>query len=148
VRGHEGGTDGPVGITPETYNGSERGAERFVSPQELVDGVHTFSAPGALQTNDHALIGPWKVAPQYVESAGPRASLVLRYDAGQVNLVMATANGGPIDVTLQVDDQSPKTVRVNAADLYNLVDAKVGTHTVRITPAAPGLKAYAFTFGG
>ena len=148
VRGHEGGTDGPVDITPETYNGSERGAERFVSPQELVDGTHTFSAPGALQTGDHALIGPWKVAPQYVESAGPGASLVLRYVAGQVNLVMATANGGPIDVTVQVDDQSPKTVRVHAADLYNLVDAKVGTHTVRITPAAPGLQAYAFTFGG
>jgi thiol-disulfide isomerase/thioredoxin len=149
VRGHEGGTDGPVDITPETYNGSERGAERFVSPQELTDGTQTFSAPPSLATSDHALVGPWKVTGQYVESAGAGASLLLRYDAGQVNLVMATANQQPIDVKVQVDDQAAKTVRVQASDLYNLVSApSVSTHTLRITPIAPGLQVYAFTFGG
>jgi thiol-disulfide isomerase/thioredoxin len=149
VRGHEGGTDGPIGLTPETYNGSERGAERFASPEPLTNGTRTYSAPAGLETSDHALSGPWKVSDQYVESAAPGATIVLHYEAGQVNLVMATADHRPIDVKVQVDDRPPTTVRVQDSDLYALVKGHgAANHTLHITAGAAGLQAYAFTFGG
>jgi thiol-disulfide isomerase/thioredoxin len=145
----EGGTDGPEGLTPETYNGSERGGDGYVSPQPLTDGTNTFTVPSQLNTNDHALSGSWKITPQYVESAGPGAAIVLRYNAGQVNLVMATSTGEPIAVKVQVDDQPATTVTVKASDLYALVDDQTdGTHTLHVTPQSAGLQAYAFTFGG
>jgi hypothetical protein len=89
------------------------------------------------------------VSEEYVQSAGPGASIVLRYLAGQVNLVMATADGQPVNVAVQVDDRPPTTVAVTASDLYPLVsDNSVGTHTLTLTPQGAGLQAYAFTFGG
>ncbi len=149
VHGHEGGTDGSGDITPETYNGSERGSAGFASPQPLTDGTQTFSAPATLEPNAHALSGPWTISGQYVQSAGPGSSILIEYQAGQVNLVMATAGSQPIAVKVQVDDRPPTTVRVQAADLYSLVsNGSTGVHTLRVTPAAAGLQAYAFTFGG
>jgi thiol-disulfide isomerase/thioredoxin len=145
----EGGTDGPSDITPETYNGSERGAAGFASPQSLVDGTQVFTAPAVLPTNSHAFTGAWTVTPEYVQSAVPGSSILLRYVAGQVNLVMATSHGQPIDVSVQVDNRPASVVRVHASDLYALVtDPTDGTHTLRLTAQAPGLRAYAFTFGG
>lgn len=144
----EGGAAGPNN-TPETYNGSLNGSERFASPQPLVDGTATFTAPATLSGGQHALDGAWKVQPEYVESAAAGSAIVLRYTAGQVNLVMSTATGAPIDVTVQVDDRSPVTVTVKDPDLYPLVDdASSGTHTLRLTATAPGVRAFAFTFGG
>jgi thiol-disulfide isomerase/thioredoxin len=145
----EGGTDGPDTLTPETYNGSERGEASFASPQTLTDGQATFTAPASLNTDEHALDGTWLVADEYVQSAAPGAAIVLRYNAGQVNLVLATADGSPIALSVQVDDRPATTVTVQASDLYSLVaDPSVGTHTLRLTAQAAGLQAYAFTFGG
>jgi len=145
----EGGTPGSVDQTQETYNGSERGTDTFVSPQPLVDGERTYTAPTSLQPGQHALAGRWRVTGQYVQSAAPGASLVLRYVAGQANLVMSTASGKPIDVQVQIDHRPPTTVRVTAADLYVLAaDHGQGAHTLRLTPTAPGVRAFAFTFGG
>ena len=149
VTSHEGGTDGSLDQTGETYNGSERGADGFASPQPLDDGTRTYTAPADLQSGQHALDGRWTISGQYVQSAAPGASLVLRYQAGQANLVMSTASGEPIDVRVQVDSKAPTTVHVDAADLFTLAtthDSK--PHTLRLTPASPGLRAFAFTFGG
>jgi thiol-disulfide isomerase/thioredoxin len=150
VVGHqEGGTDGPSTITPETYIGSARGAEGYASPQPLADGPATFTAPAALALNDHALQGPWVVSDEYVQSAAAGSTIVLHYVAGQVNLVLATAAGQPVDVSVQVDDRPATHVTVSDADLYSLVaDPSDGEHTLRVTAAGPGLQAYAFTFGG
>ena len=78
----------------------------------------------------------------------PGASLVLRYVAGQVNLVMSTASGQPIDVQVQVDQRQPTIVRVAAADLYVLAaDHGQGAHTLRLT-AGPRSARVQVTFGG
>jgi len=149
VGGSEGGTDGPGDITPETYNGSERGDQNFASPEPLTDGTGSFSAPSSLAVHQHALSGTWTVSAQYVQSADAGSAIVLRYFAGQVNLVMATADGNPVSASVQVDDRPPTTVQVTGSDLYPLVaDNSDGTHTLRITAQSPGLQAYAFTFGG
>jgi thiol-disulfide isomerase/thioredoxin len=141
-------TDNTPDMTPETYNGAERGAANYASPQPLVDGPNTFTAPGQLDTDQHALIGPWLISDEYVQSNGPGAAIQLRYYAGEVNLVLGTADGQPADVQVQVDSNPPTTVHVTTDDLYNLVKSPiVGTHTVTVTPSRPGVQAYAFTFG-
>ncbi|MCU1358866.1 MAG: Redoxin domain protein, partial [Ilumatobacteraceae bacterium] len=119
------------------------------SPERLADGQSTFTAPDDLASGRYALSGPWDIAAEYDQSVSNQSVLVLRYTAGQVNLVMATADGKPIDVTVQVDDRAPTTVTVTDSDLYSLVaDDNIGTHTLRLTPTAAGLRTYAFTFGG
>ncbi len=86
---------------------------------------------------------------EYVQSAAAGSTIVLHYVAGQVNLVLATATGQPVDVSVQVDDRPTTHVTVSDADLYSLVaDPSDGEHTLRVTAAGPGLQAYAFTFGG
>jgi hypothetical protein len=145
----EGGTDGSTDITPETYNGSERGGQGFVSPQPLTDGTATFTAPSQLELNDHALVGSWKITPQYVQSAAAGASIAIRYQAGTANLVMATSTGQPIKVDVQIDGKPAGTVTVKDSDLYTLIaDHSSGAHTMTLTPETVGLQAYAFTFGG
>ena len=149
VAGKEGGSDGSVAITQETYNGSERGRAKFASPQQLADGPGTFTTPVTLQEGEHALGGRWNVTGQYVESAEAGATITLQYLAGEVNLVLATASGDPIDVHVSVDGSAPTNLRVQAADLYNLVTSShEAHHKVTLTATAPGLRAFAFTFGG
>jgi thiol-disulfide isomerase/thioredoxin len=144
-----GGPDGSADITPETYNGAERGQAGFASPEPLDQGVDDFTAPGELARDQHALVGRWDVEGQYVQAAEPGAQLRLHYMAGAANLVMATADGRPVDVRVQVDDRPPTTVRVQAADLYTLVaDDHEGDHLLTLTATRPGLRAFAFTFGG
>jgi len=151
VKGSEGGSQTTQDITAETYLGGERGADGFVSPELLQAGEQTFKAPSPEKFEDgnHALEGRWSVSDEYVEAKAKGAVIDLRYTAGQVNLVMASADGKPLDVQVEVDGKVRKTVRVVASDLYSLVaDSKVGGHMLRLIAQRPGLQAFAFTFGG
>jgi len=143
-----GGPDGPPYITEETYNGAERGHAGFVSPEPLVPGDHTFTAPAKLDSGDHALEGAWHVAGEYVEARAVGAALDLRYVAGQVNLVLGTADGQPADVDVQIDGKPVRTISVTAPDLYELYRAPIAPHTLRLVARRPGVRAFAFTFGG
>jgi thiol-disulfide isomerase/thioredoxin len=128
-------------VTPETYLGSAR-------------------AVG----DEAAVEGEWQTTPEYVQSSAADAAIRLDYNASEVNLVMATADGAPIDVVVEldggpvparyrsdeviVDPQGRTIVRVQASDLYHLIkNDAVEQHTLRLTPLAPGLQAFAFTFG-
>jgi hypothetical protein len=145
----QGGSASDAVKTRETYVGGARGADGFASPEPLIAGRGTFTRPASLATNEHALDGDWIVAAEYAEAASRGAAIVLRYVAGQVNLVMSTATGEAIDVSVQIDDRPPTTVTVHDSDMYVLVtDPHVGPHLLRLTATAPGLRAYAFTFGG
>lgn len=135
-------------MTRETYLGSLRGGRGFASAQPLVDGTTDFTGPESLGTNEVALVGRWKVTPEYVEAVDEGASIEIRYHAGEVNLVME-APDGPIGATVAVDDRAARTVRVDAADMYRLVhDDEPGEHVLRLSAGRPGLRAFAFTFGG
>lgn len=144
-------------ITQETYLGTERGSTEA--------GQHTY-APGELRLHQPGLAGTWQGEPQRIRSVSPDASLSLRYQAREVNLVMATGlpGGAPVDVTIEldgkpvpeafrtadtrVDDRGATYVRVEASDLYRLaLGPRVEQHTLRLTPRTPGLEAFAFTFG-
>jgi thiol-disulfide isomerase/thioredoxin len=155
--------DSEVVITPETYlfilgGGDEK--TRFVpEPQALTRHraylVGQWSSTGVdLRTG-----GPGKVTAQ-----APGAQIVLSYVSREVNLVMASPNGGAIDVIvtldgqpvpeayrtsdIKVDPQGQTIITVTDSDLYRIVLAPlVEQHDLRLRIASAGLEAFAFTFG-
>jgi thiol-disulfide isomerase/thioredoxin len=154
----------PLHLTPETYLGAARGTT--ASPEGLVPGEQELTVPDPLPDDSFALSGTWRIGQDLVESAGGTGddTIVLSYQATEVNLVMSVAGDEPIDVVVELDgapvpdDARPKgmtmddegrtVVRVQAADLYRLVlGGPTGPHTLRLTPQADGLQAFAFTFG-
>ena len=146
-------------ITQETYLGLERGSAG------AQPGVVTYpAAPSTLTPGDARLEGAWNGGDQQVTSQAAGATIALGYRAREVNLVMATVSGVPIEVTVEVDGRpllpSERTaqtmvdadgstfVRVQASDLYRVVlGSSIGQHTVRLTARSAGLEAFAFTFG-
>ena len=146
-------------ITGETYLGTLRGVAG------AQDGKHDYpKIEGPLLAGAAGLEGPWDSGSEKVTSSALGASIVLGYQAREVNLVMATASGAPIRVLVEVDgkplppnERTPETmvdangntfVVVAASDLYRLVlGPAVEGHTLRLIAQAPGLEAFAFTFG-
>ncbi|HSO95448.1 MAG TPA: redoxin domain-containing protein [Acidimicrobiia bacterium] len=148
----------PQGVTQETYLGLDHGTAR------AQPGLVTYPDPGALRSGDARLVGPWLASGQRVQATAPGAAVVLSYRARDVNLVMAGATGQPVDVTVELDgkplpstDRTTQTmvdaqgttfVRVSGSDLYRLVlGPSIEDHTLRLTARAPGVQAFAFTFG-
>lgn len=146
-------------LTLETYLGTDRGATN-ASP-----GTSTYPEPDPVLVNGDARVaGTWTATPQYLRSGASGAAIFLQYRAREVNLVMATDGGKPIDVEVLVDGQplAPSyrtrqthvatdgrtSVRVAASDLYRIVlGPAIETHTLKLVASAPGLRAFAFTFG-
>jgi thiol-disulfide isomerase/thioredoxin len=148
-----------VTVTQETYLGLERGS----AGAQI--GVVTYpAAPTTLTPGDARLEGSWNGGDEQVTATAPGATIALGYNAGEVNLVMGTASGAPVDVTVEIDghplrpnERTKQTmvdadgstfVRVTASDLYRLVHSpSVQEHTIRLTARSAGLEAFAFTFG-
>ena len=155
-----GGPDGTTqAITSETYLGLAKGVA------DARPGTTTYPDVGPSLPNGTArLVGSWTATPEQVQAAAPGASILLGYQARSANLVLATATGAPLPVEVQLDghplppsDRTTETyvdphgntfITVTAPDLYKLVlSPGVAGHTLRLTAQAPGLQAYAFTFG-
>ncbi len=151
-------------LNPETYLGTFRnGEEPWVS---IRSGTHDYSASGtgSITAPRAALIGRWTAKPEYIESAHTAATILLGVHAKEVNLVMATATGKPIDAVVELDgrpipaadrgasvheDANGRTVvTILASDMYRIVrTAAVGDHVLSVAAPGTGLEAYAFTFG-
>jgi thiol-disulfide isomerase/thioredoxin len=165
---------------PETYLGL-----RYQNPSQPLIAIHTGThdylspQPGAIAppqlTPDGeivlvpgkktgALIGKWTADAEAVTADSTAATILLAVHAHEVNLVMATRAGKPIDAVIQLDgrpvpeaergssvhvDGSGRTVvTVSAPDMYSLVSSStVGDHLISVSATAPGLAAYDFTFG-
>jgi thiol-disulfide isomerase/thioredoxin len=147
-------------LTPETYLGTDRGATN------ALPGTRTYPEPDVnhLFNGDARVGGAWTATQQYLRSGATGSSIVLAYRAREVNLVMATDDGKPLDVAVFVDGEplapayrtsqtrvggdGRTTVRVAASDLYRLVlGPSIEAHTLRLVASGPGLRAFAFTFG-
>jgi thiol-disulfide isomerase/thioredoxin len=142
--------------TPETYLGAKR-SERML-PRAPRAGTHRYpGVPGRLPLSRLALSGTWNVTDD-AASAVRSAGLDLSFQARKVYLVLSSAGGRsqPVKVTLdgrpvrtreQGADGRGGTVRVSSQRLYELLDLpgverhRLGLHF------APGVSAYAFTFG-
>ncbi|WP_354700582.1 Protein DipZ [Paraconexibacter sp. AEG42_29] len=140
--------------TEETYLGTER-ARGFA--EEPVDGEHDYTAPATVPTDGFALGGRWK--------AGPESALALRdavvktrFNARKVYLVLASKgdaprkvqvllDGEPIAASLAGEDVKGGAATVTGQRLYRLVDVgSVSEHDLELR-LAPGVRAFAFTFG-
>jgi thiol-disulfide isomerase/thioredoxin len=145
-------------VTQETYLGTDHGTAG-VKP-----GLVSYPEPQGLRLGDARVVGSWLGSGQQVQAAAPGAAVVLSYRAREVNLVMASATGQPVDVTVEldgkplpasyrtsqtmVDGQGQTFVQVSGSDLYRLVlGPLIEQHTLRLTVRSAGVQVFAFTFG-
>ncbi|MDI3558992.1 cytochrome c biogenesis protein DipZ [Bradyrhizobium sp. Arg816] len=144
----------------ETYVGYSRG-ENFVSPGGVVkDEAHAYAA-GEPQLNDWSLTGNWTVGPERGQLNAPDGSIVYRFHARDLHLVLGPATeGASIRFRVTIDGKPPGAAHgmdtdadgngvVTTQRLYQLIrtpDA-VTDHTFEIRFLDAGLQAYAFTFG-
>jgi thiol-disulfide isomerase/thioredoxin len=159
VAGLEGGCQ-----TPETYLGQERGGIASSSPETLEVGVGTYTALDPQPLHSSALTGPWDVGEESVTSVVGSGSILMAYEADEVNLVMAPPDGGSVEVVVELDgepvpeaargadvterDDGATVVTVDSDDLYALIRTDAPQQgTLTLEPQGPGLSAFAFTFG-
>jgi hypothetical protein len=133
--------------TPETYLGSEQG-QSFASGDE------------PLRLNQLALSGDWTVERRASVLNAGDGRIVFRFHARDVHLVMRAQSDTPVPFRVLVDGEPPGEAHGLDVDeegngtlvqprLYQLVRERgaITDRTFEITFLAPGVEAYAFTFG-
>ena len=146
--------------SPETYIGYER-AENFISPGGLIENAAHVYAPEPPRLNEWALSGDWTVDKEHARLNATDGSIVYRFHARDLHLVLAPATDGkPVRFRVTLDGVAPGKDHgmdvdaggegvVTGERLYQLVRQKgdVGERTFEIKFLDPGVQAYAFTFG-
>ncbi|HEY3373668.1 MAG TPA: hypothetical protein VGK02_01200 [Candidatus Aquicultor sp.] len=148
--------------TPETYCGYSRGYTN--NPGDLramEDFTYEDPQPGRYDKPGIYLQGRWRADRQYLEHSGmnPEDYLVLPIEAVSVNLVMTSANGPlsfdvnfndePLNDANRGNDVSGSTATIVEPRMYNLFRAdEFVTGTLKLTNLPPGIRLYAFSFGG
>ena len=143
--------------TPETYIGLAR-QDRFASPQAGIPAaLPEYTFPAQLPLHNFAASGRWNFVSEYAETAEAGAKLELHFYAKDVYLVMTSDKAASVTVflvspnaTSHSDDVDSKgQVRVQASRLYHLVGLdSLAEGTVILQFDSPGVRVYAFTFGG
>src|SRR5215218_3419159 len=147
--------------TPETYLGHQQG-QNFASPGgAALDERHTYVVPEPLNLNEWALSGDWTIESRSAVLNGGEGSIAFRFHARDVHLVMAPGTrGDSVPFRVHLDGEAPGSAHgldvdergegtVSQQRLYQLVRHRdsFGDRTLEITFLAPGVEAYAFTFG-
>ena len=146
-----------IGVqTPETYLGAAR-AEGFIG-EAPEPGERDYSAPdGDLPPSGFALSGRWEIDDER-STAVRDAEIRARPIAREVYLVMSSENerprrvevlldGEPVPAEAEGDDVSNGAVTVSGERLYRLVSLPEASEMELTLRLAPGVSAYAFTFG-
>ena len=146
--------------SPETYVGYDRGSH-FVSPGGVAeDKSHTYAA-GEPQLNEWSLTGNWTVGPELAQLDEKDGSIVYRFHARDLHLVLGPATeGSDVRFRVTIDGKAPADAHgmdtdaegngvVTTQRLYQLVRAQgtIADHTFEIHFLDPGVQAFAFTFG-
>ena len=135
--------------SPETYLGSARGERR------------SRSGDAPLELNSWALTGSWSVGEEAAVLDSAPGSVAYRFQARDVNLVLAPATeGGPVRFSVRLDGEPPGDDHgldvddggdgaVSEPRMYQLVRrrTRVAEGDFEITFHDPGVRAYVFTFG-
>ena len=147
--------------SPETYLGYEQ-AQNFVSADRAeFDKPQNFGVPDRLDRNQWALSGNWTLGPGASVLNEADGRIAFRFHARDVHLVMGPPSRDksvPFRVLidgeapgdghgLDVDEQGNGTLTQQR--LYQLIrqPGSITDRTFEITFFAPGVEAYAFTFG-
>ncbi|HAU0201922.1 TPA: cytochrome c biogenesis protein DipZ [Legionella pneumophila] len=121
--------------TPETYLGRSR-ASHFSNNYQLLPPDHW------------GLSGKWRIEDERIIAEEAGAKLRIHFTASKVFLVMGTLKGKPVKVNITLNGNSAGQLTIDQHKLYTIIEqhrSKQGL--LEITADAPGLEAYAFTFG-
>jgi cytochrome c biogenesis protein CcdA/thiol-disulfide isomerase/thioredoxin len=144
----------------ETYLGYKRAAS-FVSPENLrADAANEYSID-ELSLNEWGLSGTWTVGAERAVLNQPDGSIVCRFSARDLHLVLGPgAVGKPVRFHITIDGKAPGPNHgadtgadgygtVTSTKLYQLVrqSGDVEERKFEIRFLDPGVEAYAFTFG-
>jgi thiol-disulfide isomerase/thioredoxin len=147
--------------SPETYLGYAQG-RNFASRGGAEIGVpSTYEAPDMLMLNQWALSGDWTIQSGASMLNGAEGRISFRFHARDVHLVMGpAARGTSVPFRVLVDGQPPGDAHgldvdeqghatLVQARLYQLIrqPGPIADRTFEIAFEAPGVEAYAFTFG-
>ena len=147
--------------SPEAYLGYDQG-QNFVSPGGAkLDQARTYVAPESMRLNQWALAGEWTVGRGACVLNGADGRIAFRFHARDVHLVMGPRAPGtsvPFRVLvdgappaeahgLDVDEQGHGTVAEQRLHQLIREPASITDRTFEISFLAPGVEAYAFTFG-
>ena len=147
--------------SPENYLGYER-TERFASPGGAVsDKSRVYAAPARLSLNHWALSGDWTTKKGAVVLNEPGGRIAYRFHARDLHLVMGpAARGTSVRFRVLIDGQPPGAAHgidvdedgigtVSEQRLYQLIrqSKPIADRLFEIEFLAPGVEAFAFTFG-
>lgn len=147
--------------TPETYLGYAR-TENFASPGGVrKDMFSQYPVAPQLALNHWSLGGKWKMGHEFAVLGDQPGKISYRFHARDLHLVLgAHSIGQPVSFRVTIDGAAPGIDRGSDVDekgwgtvredrLYQLVRQKgaVTDRTFEIEFLAPGVRAYAFTFG-
>jgi cytochrome c biogenesis protein CcdA/thiol-disulfide isomerase/thioredoxin len=143
--------------SPETYLGYGR-AQNFASGAVKQDVSAAYQTPYPLAVNQWGLSGDWIVGREKAALAKAGGAISFRFHARDLHLVMGAAQ--PVRVRVTIDGHKPGAdhgVDIDADGngvvqdqrLYQLVrqQGPVQDHIFKIEFLAPGVEAFAFTFG-
>jgi len=134
--------------TPETYLGYARANSYAGSEAAQKDIAANYSSPAVVPADTWALSGSWKIEAEQIIAQQAGAALQLHFTAKKVFLVLGTQGGKPIEISISLNGVPQDTISVQAHTLYELIDQDaVKQGVLEIKTSAPGLEAYAFTFG-
>jgi thiol-disulfide isomerase/thioredoxin len=146
--------------SPETYLGYEQ-AQNFASPGGISPSeARTYVAPDRLTLNHWSLVGDWTVERRASVLSQGEGRISFRFHARDVHLVMGPPERGTsVPFRVLVDGDAPGSSHGLDVDedghgavaqqrLHQLIrQGPIDDRTFEITFLAPGVEAYAFTFG-
>jgi thiol-disulfide isomerase/thioredoxin len=146
--------------SPETYLGHEQG-QNLSSPDGVAfDEPRRYVAPESLRLNHWALSGDWTVERGASVLNQVDGRIAFRFHARDVHLVMRSRAGTPVAFRALIDGEAPGDAHGLDIDerghgtlvqprLYQLIrqPGPISDRTFEILFDAPGVEAYAFTFG-
>jgi thiol-disulfide isomerase/thioredoxin len=160
ARGSEVAADWSNLRSEETYVGSEK-AVNFASAGGGPGGPRVYTIASRLALNHWGLAGEWTVGAETVVAEKPKARIVYRFHARDVNLVMGPGRGGkPVRFRISIDGHPPGAAHGSDADdegtgsvseprLYQLIrqPKPIADRDFEIEFLDAGAEAFVFTFG-
>ncbi|MFT4173026.1 MAG: cytochrome c biogenesis protein DipZ [Rhodocyclaceae bacterium] len=128
---------------------------------QLKDAPKDYRPPSAYALNDWSLAGKWQVGSEQATLIGPSGAIAYRFKARDLHLVLGPGpDGKPVRFRVRLDGAAPSKDHgddvapngdgvITEQRLYQLVrlDGDIRETTFEIEFLAPGVQAFAFTFG-
>ncbi len=133
--------------TPEIYMGYALTRGNFGNKEGLQsEQTINYTIPKRVYANNVYLRGVWQNKDDHAELAGDKGSIILPYQAKNVNMVASADQG--TNVRVFVNDKEQASVAIKDEKLYRLVNTEqYGQNILRLEIEGKGLKVYTFTFG-